>query len=120
MAKGTLIGESVRLGGSLDGIQLLVQKVWRVPNPAPEQPPEWTLIEFEVDDQEAGALAVALSEVLDDRHPWYCDFHAPQESFVVFAARVFRYPRGDSNGRAEAEAYASSQGVPESQLDWPK
>lgn len=120
MAKGTLIGESVRLGGSLDGIRLSVDKVWRVPNPAPEQPPEWTLIEFEVDDQAADALASALSEALDDRHPWYCDFHTPRESFVVFATRVLRYPRGDSSGRAEAEAYARSRGVPESQLDWPE
>lgn len=120
MAEGTLIGESIRLGGSLEGIPLLVRKVWRVPNAVPEQPSEWTLIEFEIDDDRADALASALSQALDDRHPWYCDFHTPEESFVAFAGRVFRYPRGDSNGRKEAESFARSRGVPESQLDWPE
>jgi hypothetical protein len=42
------------------------------------------------------------------------------EAFVVFADRVFRYPRGDTERRAEAEEYGRSVGVPESQLDWPE
>jgi hypothetical protein len=41
------------------------------------------------------------------------------ESFIVFPGRGFRYRRGESSGRAEAEAYARSVGIPESQLDWP-
>ena len=59
---------------------------------------------------------------MDLRHPggWYCDFRSPSETFVVFAGRVLRYPRGEKDGRAEAEAYARSGGVPESQLDWPE
>ncbi len=40
------------------------------------------------------------------------------ESIRVGADRFFRYPRGDRAGRAEAEAYARSLGVPDSQLDW--
>jgi hypothetical protein len=51
---------------------------------------------------------------------WYTDLHSTEETFVVYAGRVFRYPRGDSAGRAEAEAYGRSHGVPESQLDWPE
>jgi hypothetical protein len=35
------------------------------------------------------------------------------------SGRVFRYPRGDSAGRAQAAAYGRSVGVPENQLDWP-
>jgi hypothetical protein len=119
MAKGTLIGESLRLGASLERSELRLAKIWRVPNPAPEQPPEWTLIEFELDDGGAPALAEALSQALDDRHPWYCDLHTAAESFVVFPGRVFRYTRGDAAGRAAAEAFARSRGVPEAQLDWP-
>jgi hypothetical protein len=32
--------------------------------------------------------------------------------------KVFRYPRGDQAGRAEAEAHGRSVNVPEPQLDW--
>jgi hypothetical protein len=38
---------------------------------------------------------------------------------VVYAGQVFRYPRGDAAGRAEAVAYGRARGVPEDQLDWP-
>jgi hypothetical protein len=51
---------------------------------------------------------------------WYVDFHSPTKSFVVFAGRILRYTRGDKAGRAEAEAYARSRGVPDAQLDWPE
>jgi hypothetical protein len=119
MIKGMLIGESIRVGAELQGVSLVVRKVRRILNGAPEQPPEWTLIEFEVDEEDTEALTSALAAVLDDRVPWYCDFHTPRESFVVFPGRVFRYQRGNRSGRAEAESYARSLGVPDSRLDWP-
>jgi hypothetical protein len=119
MIKGTLVGESIRVGAELQGVSLIVRKVRRVPNGAPEQPSEWTLIEFDADENDAEALTTALADVLDDRVPWYCDFHTAGESFVVFRGRPFRYRRGDRDGRAEAESYARSVGVPQSQLDWP-
>ena len=72
-------------------------------------------MEFEAAETDAEALAVALEGVLD-KPGWYVDFHSAGESFVVFADRFFRYPRGDRAGRAEAEAYARSLGVPDSQL----
>lgn len=36
----------------------------------------------------------------------------------LFPGKVFRYPRGDQAGRAEAQAHGRSVGVPEPQLDW--
>jgi hypothetical protein len=45
-------------------------------------------------------FAEALADVLDSA--WYCDFHSEDETFVVFADRVFRYPRGDNSGRESA------------------
>jgi hypothetical protein len=42
----------------------------------------------------------------------------PDDTFVVFADAVFRYPRGDPARRAEVENHARSCGVPEPQLDW--
>ena len=50
---------------------------------------------------------------------WYVDLHTADESFVVFASRVFRYARGDAAGRAAAESHARANGVPDAQIDWP-
>jgi hypothetical protein len=37
---------------------------------------------------------------------------------VIYPGKVFRYERGDSAGRAEAQAHGRTMGVPEPQLDW--
>lgn len=49
---------------------------------------------------------------------WYVNYNTAADAFVVFADRVFRYPRGDPAGRAEVAAYGRGIGIPESQLDW--
>jgi hypothetical protein len=126
LVSGTIIGESIRFGAALDCIPLTVRRIRRG---GPEQlspkqeaagmPSRWTLIEFEIDDHDAPALASALADVLDDSG-WYVDFRSPDETFVVFAGCVFRYRRGDERRRAEAEAYARARGVPQAQLDWPE
>jgi hypothetical protein len=117
---GNLIAESLRTGASLEGIGLTVPRIWRVDagDPSVGQPVGWTFIELVVASEHGQALAQALSDALDPRGGWYCDFHSDDETYVVFAGRTFRYPRGDAAGRAEAEAYARSVGVPESQIDW--
>lgn len=115
MVSGTIIGESIRFGAALDGIPLTVRQIRRG---GPEQlspqqeaagmPSRWTLIEFQIDDHDAPALASALADVLDDSG-WYVEFRSPDETFVVFAGCVFRYGRGDERRRAEAEAYAGAR-----------
>jgi hypothetical protein len=121
MIEGTLIAESLRVGAELGGVRLATRKIYRAAagDTSAGQPELWTFIDFEADEREAGVLAGALAKVLDRQHGWYTDFRTPDETFVVFSGRVFRYPRGDSRGRAEAADYARSVGVPESQLDWP-
>ena len=122
MATGGLIAESLRVGSVLTDVRLVVTRISRFepPNAIPEDPPIWTLLDFEIDDVDASALAAKLEPVLDDDPiAWYCDFHTEGESLVVFPGRTFRYPRGDTDGRARAEAYARSRGIPDSQLDWP-
>jgi hypothetical protein len=118
---GVLLGESLRPDAVLDSIPLTVTKIYRAALGMAEagQPVLWTVLEFEVAGDRATELAGALSRVLADEGGWYCDFRSAGEVFVVFAGQVFRYPRGDYAGRAAAEAYGRSRGVPEAQLDWP-
>jgi hypothetical protein len=119
---GVLIAESLRTGARLEGVPLTVLRIARddAGDTDAGQPRTWTFIEFEAPLEGAEGLATALSRALDERLSWYCDFRSPSETFVVFAERVFRYPRGDKDGRSAAEAHARSMGVPESQLDWPE
>ena len=119
---GVLIAESLRTGAHIEGVTLSVRRIMRGEDgdTAAGQPLTWTFIEFEAPLEEAEALATALSRAIDKRLGWYCDFRSSTETFVVFAERVFRYPRGDTVGRSDAETYARSVGVPASQLDWPE
>lgn len=121
MIEGTLIAESLRPGAELGGVRLAARSIRRsaAGDASAGQPGLWTFIEFEAGEPDAGPLADALANVLDERLGWYADFRTPDETFVIYAGRIFRYPRGDGAGRAEAAAYGRSMGVPESQLDWP-
>ena len=38
---------------------------------------------------------------------------------MVFRGAVFRYAKGDADGRADAQAFARHRGVPDTQIDWP-
>ena len=118
---GALLGESLRPGAVLDGIPLAVTKIYRAAlgNAEAGQPELWTIIDFEVPADRARELAEALSRLLLADGGWYCDFRSAEEVFIVFSGRIFRYPRGDRAGRARAEEYGRSVGVPEAQLDWP-
>ncbi|SBW18443.1 hypothetical protein [Protofrankia symbiont of Coriaria ruscifolia] len=121
MAAGVLIAESLRVGTILDDLSLIVRKIQRSApgNATADQPPVWTLIYFDVADAWAEVLANQLSQALDDAPVWYIDLHTAQETFIVFPNRIIRYRRGDPQGRADAEEYGRSHGIPDSQLDWP-
>jgi hypothetical protein len=122
MLEGTLIAESLRVGTDLENLKLTVRKIsrHRQDDTTPGEPEIWTLLEFEADEAGAGDLAQTYAGALDDQPvAWYADFRSPTETFVVFPGRIFRYPRGDHAGRAEAEAHGRQLAIPESQLDWP-
>jgi len=120
MFQGALIAESIRPGTSLDDLRLTVRQITRhAPDgTTDEQPPIWTDIYFEIEDQDAEPLAGKLAEVID-APGWYADFRSGTETIVVYRGKIFRYPRGDAAGRAEAEAHGCAHGVPGHQLDWP-
>jgi hypothetical protein len=118
---GTLIAESLRVGAENAGVVLRTTKVARSPlgDVDAGQPEVWTLLEFEVEDEEVDRLTVVLEAALQAAGGWYCDFRSDDETVVVFAGRSFRYRRGEPVGRATAIEYGRSVGVPEAQLDWP-
>ncbi len=67
-----------------------VTRIWRIDLSAtagPEQPPVWTAIEFEADDDQADALAEAFARSLKREGGWYADFRLGDEPRV-----------GDGNG----------------------
>ena len=120
--KGGLIAESLRIGAKLDGLAFRVTTISRadVGDVDAGQPLTWTFIDFEVPEDKSDRLVRALEGALERSGGWYCDFRSDTETFVVFAGRSFRYPRGNRGGRATAAEYARSVGVPEAQLDWPE
>ncbi|MFE2218762.1 hypothetical protein ACFW93_43510 [Streptomyces canus] len=120
MITGYVIGESLRAGAVFEPRGLRLRKVSRVEvdGVSEAQPPVWTLVEWESDGEDVGALADALAAALEPENGWYADFTAGDERVVVFAGKVFRHRRGDEAGRAEAVAYGRSVGTPGHQLDW--
>lgn len=121
MLRGVLVAESLRSGAVLDGVALRVTRVVRreAGDAGAGQPVVWTLLDFEVDDDGlAPALAEEFGRLLAPVGGWYVNFNAPSTAYVVFAGRVFAYPRGDRAARAEVVAYGRGVGVPTGQLDW--
>jgi hypothetical protein len=122
LAEGTLIAESLEIGVPLRGVDLRVTEVVRrVLGGLPiHQPSVWTFIGFTIDDSEAIHVSRAIASALSDLGGWYCDFRTQDETFVVFPRKVYRYRRGDENGRHHAAAHARAIGIPENQIDWPE
>jgi len=102
-------------------VPLTLRRLSRLPITAPAdgQPATWTLIDYTCPDEHIDAFAGQLAGALAEG-PWYADFSTDTTKYVVFAGRVFRYPRHDQPGRAAALAHARAADVPEAQLDWPE
>ncbi|MEW2385539.1 hypothetical protein AB0873_26100 [Micromonospora sp. NPDC047707] len=117
---GTLVVESLALNTAID-VPLNLRRIHRIPawNAASGQPAQWTLIDFTCPDDVGDELARQLAAALAPGR-WYADYATDTTSWVVFAGRVFTYPRGDDTGRQEASTYARTIGVPEAQIDWPR
>jgi hypothetical protein len=120
VVSGYVLAESMRSDARLEGLPFTLTKIERyaVGNATPDQPPVWTTVVFEFPEEASERVANALAEVLDEHGGWYSNFNVDGMTFVIYAHRIFRYPSGDSAGRAEAVAYGRSVGVPDAQLDW--
>ncbi|WP_245722820.1 hypothetical protein [Micromonospora matsumotoense] len=117
---GALVVESLALNATID-VPLTLRRIHRLPawTAAGDQPAQWTLVDFTGPDDAGDELARQLAAALSPGR-WYADYATDGTSWVVFAGRVFTYPRGDDTGRREAVTYARDVGVPEAQLDWPR
>jgi hypothetical protein len=117
--RGAILAESLKVGTGFDGHGMRIIRCARyeITGAADYQPPVWTLIEFEAAADISHVLAGELADSLLSPG-WYANWNSDTEATVVFPGKVFRYPRGDQAGRAEAQAHGRSVGVPEPQLDW--
>ncbi len=120
---GSLIGDSLRPEADLRvENDWRITRVWRIDqgdSAAPGQPREWTVIDFEVEDNAVDAFSNLVARNLKREGGWYCDFRTGDDHVVIFAGKAFRYRRGDKEGRAMAARYGESVGCPSQQLDWP-
>jgi hypothetical protein len=116
MFKGLLLRESLKDEGILDLVRVAKTEVWDVENAVDWQPKRWTAISFEGESDRADEVAEAVSRAM--KLAWYANFSTETRVYVVFEGRVFKYVKGDAQARAEAQTYAISVGVPESQVDW--
>jgi hypothetical protein len=116
MFKGLLLRESLRDEGVLDLVKVTQTEVWDVENAVDWQLRRWTAISFEGESDRADKVAEAMSRAI--KPAWYANFSTETHVYVVFEDRVFKYIKGDAQARAEAQSYAISAGIPESQVDW--
>ncbi len=118
MIEGTLMAESLRIGAEVE-TKLTLRRIskYRAEGTTPEQPDVWTVLAFEADETNGDGLAIAFADALEEG-PWYVNFQSPATSFVVFPGRIFRYPRGDAEGRLDAQDHGRRLGIPDPQLDW--
>jgi hypothetical protein len=116
---GRVIADSLRPGAEFAPPGTRIVKMFRVDqgdSAGPGQPRFWTIVDFEADDAEPVAQALAAS--LDPVGGWYADFRDGDDHVVVFAGKIFRYGPGDRETYAAAVAHGRQVGVPEHQLDW--
>lgn len=115
---GTLVADGLAPGMALE-CGFTVRRLQRisVASPAPDQPSEWTLIDFCCPDDAVGLFTQQLADAMR-AGSWYCDFSSESTKYVVFAGRIFAFDRNDATANAEAVEYARGIGIPEAQLDW--
>lgn len=79
---------------------------------------QWTLVTFEVPDENAERLASVLAEMLlSTPGTWYADFKDERSHYVVFPKKVFHVDR-TAEGYEIVRRYGLTQAIPKHQLDF--
>ena len=114
---GLLLKESLADTAVLELVHVTKTESWQVSNAATYQPATWTALFFQGEDSQADAIAEKLSQALKPQG-WYIHASTAAHVYVLFPGKVFKYLKGGSLQREEAQRYGRSVGVPEGQLDW--
>jgi hypothetical protein len=114
---GLLLQECLADRSILDRLTVTRVETWEVGEAGLPGPPIWTATHFEGNVVEAEEIANAISAAMMKSY-WYANIHCPEDEIVIFADKVFRYPRGDAEARRAPEDYARAIGVPDHQIDW--
>ena len=117
MYTGVIITESLEDADILKSLATSNVRTIEIDSPAPDQSSTWTLTDFTVPEQEAELAANAFASALKFG-TWYIDMHNGDEVYVVFRNKIFKYKKGNEQGKAEIIEHARSLGIPESQLGW--
>ncbi|OGC89069.1 hypothetical protein A3D70_01605 [Candidatus Adlerbacteria bacterium RIFCSPHIGHO2_02_FULL_54_18] len=117
MFTGTLIKESLDKEDLWDSLPLTDFETEMLKEHAPDQPSVWHLAQLNIEDVDIKKISKELSKSLK-QGTWYVDFSDRATVYIVFAGKIFKYPKGDLEKRKEAQAYGRSLGIPERQLNW--
>jgi hypothetical protein len=118
--QGTIIEESLENKDILGRIKIISTRV--EPVVAKHQTPwlkQWTLHRVEIPDDQAAAIAVAISKSLEsNNHSWYADFKNTSTHFIIFRDKVFKIDRTSREQYDAAKAYGLALGIPPYQVDF--
>ena len=120
MYEGLIIKESLKNESILERLDIIKTEVWDVDNASEDQPKQWHVSYFQVEENKIDDIAEQISKSLQNGK-WYVNFSGNVEyTVVVFPDKVFKYKKGDIKERAMAVEYGRGLQIPESQLDWPE
>lgn len=114
---GLLLKESLTDESVLDLVTILKIEKWDTDNASSLQPKIWTAIRFEGEENNLDKFVDKLSKSLKPK-AWYITIKFGGKEYVVFPNKIFSYVVGDKKTKSEAQVFARSIEVPESQLDW--
>lgn len=120
MYEGLIIRESLKNERILERLNIIKTEVWDVENATEDQPKQWNVSSFRVEDGNIDEITEYLSKSLQNGK-WYVNFSGNAEyTIVVFPDKVFKYKKADIAKRNEAIEFGRKLEIPESQLDWPE
>lgn len=113
---GVIIEESIKDKTALGQVKIVKTKV--EPVTEHHKTPwlkQWTLHTVEIPEDKAAYVAGLLSRLLD-RNSWYVDFKNDEYHYIIFADKVFKVDRSDSDEYQTVVAHGSELGIPDYQL----
>ena len=115
--QGTLLKEGYGDEVVLMALTLAKARHQRVKDASKELKKRWTVISFEADSADGTDVAAAFTRYLK-KSDWFLRLVNDDATLVIFAQKVFKYPKGDAQGRMKAIEYARSLKIPELLLGW--